>query len=69
MGLTDLVPPLTRQHRMNTYSPSPGRMRFPMTLWKEYLDGRVSKLQMEGDLPIDEGETPFPWPPEPGPKP
>jgi hypothetical protein len=40
-----------------------------MTLWKEYLDGRVSKLQMEGDLPIDEGETPFPWPPEPGPKP
>ena len=30
--------------------------------WKEYLDGRVSKLQMEGDLPIDEGEPPFPWP-------
>jgi hypothetical protein len=40
-----------------------------LLLWKEYLDGRVSKLQMEGDLPIDEGKTPFPWPPDPGPKP
>mgnify|MGYP001813679021 CR=1 FL=1 len=35
-----------------------------LILWKEYLDGRVSKLQMEGELPLDEGETPFPWPPE-----
>lgn len=35
-----------------------------LILWKEYLDGRVSKRQMEGELPLDEGETPFPWPPE-----
>jgi hypothetical protein len=40
-----------------------------LILWKEYLDGRVSKLQMEGDLPVDEGKTPFPWPPEPEPEP
>jgi hypothetical protein len=40
-----------------------------LILWKEYLDGRVSKLQMEGALPIDEGKTPFPWPPEPKQKP
>lgn len=40
-----------------------------LILWKEHLDGRVSKLQMDGELPIDESETPFPWPAEPGTKP
>ena len=33
-----------------------------LMLWKEYLDGRVSKLQMEGELNLDEGAEPFPWP-------
>ena len=31
-------------------------------LWKEYLDGRVSKLQAAGNLSLEEGEEPFPWP-------
>lgn len=33
-----------------------------LRVWKEYLDGRVSRLQMNGELPLDEGEEPFPWP-------
>lgn len=32
---------------------------------KEYLDGRVSRLQEAGELPLDEGESPFPWPDTP----
>ncbi|MEK6983644.1 MAG: nuclear transport factor 2 family protein [Nanoarchaeota archaeon] len=31
-------------------------------VWKEYLDGRVSRLQMAGNLSLEEGEEPFPWP-------
>ena len=30
--------------------------------WKEYLDGRVSRLQIAGNLTLEEGEEPFPWP-------
>lgn len=30
--------------------------------WKEYLDGRVIRLQREGVLELDEGKEPFPWP-------
>lgn len=33
-----------------------------IVLWKEYLDGRVLALQRAGELPLDEGEEPFPWP-------
>jgi len=33
-----------------------------LVLWKEYLDGRVTKMQRNGELPVDEGEPPFPWP-------
>jgi len=33
-----------------------------IVLWKEYLDGRVRTLQMEGALGLEEGEEPFPWP-------
>ncbi len=33
-----------------------------IVLWKEYLDGRVAKLQEEGALQIEEGAEPFPWP-------
>jgi ketosteroid isomerase-like protein len=32
---------------------------------KEYLDGRVSRMQETGDLPIDEENPPFPWPDTP----
>jgi ketosteroid isomerase-like protein len=37
---------------------------------KEYLDGRVSRMQEAGQLPVDEGAEPFPWPlvPPPAPK-
>ena len=35
-----------------------------LIVWKEYLDGRVSRMQMEGELPVNEGEQPFPWPRE-----
>ena len=35
-----------------------------LIVWKEYLDGRVSKMQMNGELPVNEGEEPFPWPRE-----
>ena len=31
-------------------------------IWKEYLDGRVSRLQTAGNLSLEEGEEPFPWP-------
>ena len=31
-------------------------------MWKEYLDGRVSRLQSIGNLSLEEGEDPFPWP-------
>jgi len=31
-------------------------------MWKEYLDGRVSRMQITGELPLEEGEEPFPWP-------
>ena len=37
-------------------------------LWKEYLDGRVKKLQASGELELDEGEEPFPWPRKINPK-
>lgn len=30
--------------------------------WKEYLDGRVSRMQEVDELPLEEGEEPFPWP-------
>lgn len=35
-----------------------GRLR----VWKEYLDGRVSRLQAKGELPVDEFAEPYPWP-------
>jgi ketosteroid isomerase-like protein len=31
-------------------------------VWKEYLDGRVKKLQATGELSLEEGKEPFPWP-------
>ena len=31
--------------------------------FKEYLDGRVSRAQEAGLMPLDEGAEPFPWPP------
>jgi uncharacterized protein (TIGR02246 family) len=31
-------------------------------VWKEYLDGRVKTKQAEGELALEEGEEPFPWP-------
>ena len=31
-------------------------------VWKEYLDGRVSRMQVAGNLSLEEGEDPFPWP-------
>tara|TARA_Y100000310_G_scaffold323533_2_gene384010 strand:+ start:47382 stop:47894 length:513 start_codon:yes stop_codon:yes gene_type:complete len=31
-------------------------------VWKEYLDGRVSRMQTSGELPLEEGQEPFPWP-------
>lgn len=36
-----------------------------LLMWKEYLDGRVSRMQMTGELPVDEGAEPYPWPSEP----
>ena len=33
-----------------------------IVLWKEYLDGRVFALQRSGELPLDEGLEPHPWP-------
>jgi hypothetical protein len=34
-------------------------------VWKEYLDGRVSRQQAAGELPVDENAEPFPWPDTP----
>ena len=31
----------------------------------EYLDGRVSRQQAAGELPVDENAEPFPWPDTP----
>ena len=31
-------------------------------VWKEYLDGRVSRMQIAGNLTLEEGQEPFPWP-------
>jgi len=31
-------------------------------VWKEYLDGRVKLLQETGELYLEEGEEPYPWP-------
>ena len=31
-------------------------------VWKEYLDGRVKLLQASGELFLEEGEEPYPWP-------
>ncbi len=40
-----------------------GRVRDgQIILWKEYLDGRVPGLQRTGELRLEEGEAPFPWP-------
>jgi ketosteroid isomerase-like protein len=33
-----------------------------IALLKEYTDGRVSRLQEAGEIPLEEGEEPFPWP-------
>jgi ketosteroid isomerase-like protein len=33
-----------------------------IVLVKEYVDGRVSRMQEAGQLPLDEGAEPFPWP-------
>ena len=33
-----------------------------IVLLKEYTDGRASRLQEAGELPLEEGEVPFPWP-------
>lgn len=33
-----------------------------IVLLKEYTDGRASRMQEAGELPLDEGEVPFPWP-------
>ena len=33
-----------------------------LIVWKEYLDGRVSRLQAAGNLSLEEGKEPFPWP-------
>jgi ketosteroid isomerase-like protein len=33
-----------------------------LALIKEYTDSRVSRMQLEGELPLDEGEEPYPWP-------
>lgn len=35
---------------------------------KEYLDGRVSRQQESGELPLEEGAEPFPWPFKPAAK-
>jgi ketosteroid isomerase-like protein len=34
-------------------------------VWKEYLDGRVSRMQARGELPVDETAEPYPWPDTP----
>lgn len=37
---------------------SDGKLR----VWKEYLDGRVSRMQAKGELPVNEFAEPYPWP-------
>lgn len=34
-------------------------------VWKEYLDGRVSRGQAKDELPVDEMAEPYPWPDTP----
>ena len=34
-------------------------------VWKEYLDGRVSRMQGKGELPVQEESEPYPWPDTP----
>jgi len=36
-----------------------------LIIWKEYLDGRVSRLQAKGELGVDDTAEPFPWPDTP----
>jgi ketosteroid isomerase-like protein len=33
-----------------------------IVLIKEYTDSRVTRMQVEGELPLDEGDEPYPWP-------
>lgn len=33
-----------------------------IAVWKEYLDGRVSRMQAQDALPLEEGDAPFPSP-------
>ena len=33
-----------------------------IAVWKEYLDGRVGRMQAAGNLSLEEGQEPFPWP-------
>lgn len=33
-----------------------------IVLLKEYTDGRVTRMQEAGELPLDEGDEPYPWP-------
>lgn len=33
-----------------------------IALFKEYSDGRVTRMQLQDELPLDEGEEPYPWP-------
>ena len=34
-------------------------------VWKEYLDGRISRMQAKGELPVDDTAEPYPWPDTP----
>lgn len=36
-----------------------------IVVWKEYLDGRISRAQAKDELPVQEGVIPFPWPDTP----
>jgi len=36
-----------------------------LSVWKEYLDGRVSRGQAKEELPVDEMAEPYPWPDTP----
>ena len=49
--------------RTNMGTVAIGRVREGrIILLKEYTDGRVAVLQEQGELPLEEGEEPFPWP-------
>lgn len=55
--------------RTATGTVSVGRVKDgKLIVWKEYLDGRVSRMQTKGELPVDEFSEPFPWPEIPAPK-